>query len=128
MIQFVHTAETAEDKILGRRQTAAGMKVTQSVTGAALKTVKRGRRALKSGQGEIAATVSKAAPLSGDAFAASRLYTVRTATGKTCLFNGFEISQMLTPAGKSALANGAATVTDGPYCITFQKDLSDKSL
>ncbi len=145
MIQFVHDAETAEDKILNRRR---GRTVAQAATTAetamptvadtmttvvspAVKSVKRGRRSLKAlaAVSEPAAkTAVQEAVVPGDPFAATRLYTIQTAAGKTCIFNGFEIAQMLTAAAKSALLNGATTVTDGPYCIVFYKDLSDTSL
>ena len=145
MIQFVHDAETAEDKILNRRR---GRTVAQAATTAetamptvadtmttvvspAVKSVKRGRRSLKA-LAEVsepaAKTAVQEAVVPGDPFAATRLYTIQTAAGKTCIFNGFEIAQMLTAAAKSALLNGATTVTDGPYCIVFYKDLSDTSL
>ncbi len=148
MIQFVHDAETAEDKILNRRR---GRTVVQAATTAetamptvadtttavapvvspAVKSVKRGRRSLKA-LAEVSEPATKAAVqeavVPGDPFAATRLYTIQTAAGKTCIFNGFEIAQMLTAAAKSALLNGATTVTDGPYCIVFYKDLSDTSL
>lgn len=145
MIQFVHDAETAEDKILNRRR---GRTVAQAATTAetamptvadtttavvspAVKSLKRGRRSLKA-LAEVsepaAKTAVQEAVVPGDPFAATRLYTIQTAAGKTCIFNGFEIAQMLTAAAKSALLNGATTVTDGPYCIVFYKDLSDTSL
>lgn len=145
MIQFVHDAETAEDKILNRRRVRTVAQAattaetamptvadtTTAVVSPAVKSVQRARRSLKASAAAsepAAKTAAQEAVVPGDPFAATRLYTIQTAAGKTCIFNGFEIAQMLTAAAKSALLNGATTVTDGPYCIVFYKDLSDTSL
>lgn len=112
MIKFIHSVETAEDKILGRRSYAPQLTQEKDKKN----NLKRSKRSSFSDT-----KTQKTTDVLQDVFDRNCIYNVYTKTGRRCLFNGFEISQMLSIAGKNALINGAKTVTDGPYRVEFKK-------
>lgn len=115
MIKFVHSVQTAEDKILGREVYAPRLSLEKEKKSNLKRSKKRSLHEAK---------IQNAPDMLQDVFDRSCIYNVYTETGRKCLFNGFEVSQMLSTAGKNALINGAKTVTDGVYRVAFKKNSS----